>query len=281
MVSPEQNPNDWYAQFVTVKNTFSARIGQICNAALDRSVIAHNEKPDPKLRKQFKEETEVLAILSGLEIDAAKTGIRPDLSDYLGRKIQRTPFLKYKTLVEEAEEQREWYEDTHREKLNKFFADTNWEKVDSPVERLPLLAQQLQKGTKKPKTRKAKDEELFLFAQEKDWRKKLNPHTLHRVGVLVEDYKSCLKRIRSGLAEQPILFRPQTHISEAGQLSVVKALSRQVSHHGKVCDGFGQVHKAAALRNTGKSLRQGAFDAEPHGSIPAELPRVQFRISAA
>ena len=119
MVSPEQNPNDWYAQFVTVKNTFSARIGQICNAALDRSVIAHNEKTDPKLRKQFKEETEVLAILSGLEIDAAKTGIRPDLSDYLGIKIQRTPFLKYKALVEEAEEQREWYEDTHREKLNK------------------------------------------------------------------------------------------------------------------------------------------------------------------
>ena len=138
------------------------------------------------------------------------------------------------------------------------------------------------KGNEETQDKKgAKDEEFFLFAQEKDWRKKLNPHTLHRVGVLVEDYKSCLKRIRSGLAEQPILFRPQTHISEAGQLSVVKALSRQVSHHGKVCDGFGQVHKAAALRNTGKSLRQGAFDAEPHGSIPAELPRVQFRISAA
>lgn len=197
MASPEQDPKDWYARFVTVKNTFSARIGQICNAALDRSVIAYNEQTDPKLRKQFKEETEVLAILSGLEIDAAKTGIRPDLSDYLGRKIQRTPFLKYKTLVEETEERREWYEDTHREKLNKFFAATDWETVDSPVERLPLLARQLQKGTKKPKTRKAKDEELFLFAQEKDWQAKLNPHTLHRVGALVEDYEGCLRRIRS------------------------------------------------------------------------------------
>lgn len=197
MASPKQDPNDWNARFVTVKNTFSARIGQICNAALDRSVIAYNEKTDPKLRKQFKEETEVLAILSGLEIDAAKTGIRPDLSDYLGRKIQRTPFLKYKTLVEEAEERREWYEDTHREKLNKFFTATDWEKVDSPVERLPLLARELQKGTKKPRTRKAKDEELFLFAQEKDWQAKLNPHTLHRVGALVADYEGCLRRIRS------------------------------------------------------------------------------------
>lgn len=197
MASPKQNPDDWYARFVTVKNTFSARIGQICNAALDRSVIAYNEKTDPKLRKQYKEETEVLAILSGLEIDAAKTGIRPDLSDYLGRKIQRTPFLKYKTLVEEAEERREWYEDTHREKLNKFFTATDWEKVDSPVERLPLLARQLQKGTKKLRTRKAKDEELFLFAQEENWQTKLNPRTLHRVGALMEDYEDCLRRIRS------------------------------------------------------------------------------------
>lgn len=115
LASPKQNPRDWYARFVTVKNTFSARIGQICNAALDRGVIAYNEKTDPKLRKQFKEETEVLAILSGLEIDAAKTGIRPDLSDYLGKKIPRTPFLKYKTMVEAAEERREWYEDTQGE----------------------------------------------------------------------------------------------------------------------------------------------------------------------
>ena len=197
MASPEQNPNDWYARFVTVKNTFSARIGQICNAALDRSVIAYNEKTDSKLRKQYKEETEVLAILSGLEIDAAKTGIRPDLSDYLGRKIQRTPFLKYKTLVEEAEGRREWYEDTHREKLNKFFSATDWEMVDSPVERLPLLARQLQKGTKKPRIHRAKDSKLFVFAQEENWQGKLNPHTLNRVGVLLDNYEGCLKRIRS------------------------------------------------------------------------------------
>ena len=197
MASRKQDPNDWYARFVTVKNTFSARIGQICNAALDRSVIAYNEKTDPKLRKQFKEETEVLAILSGLEIDAAKTGIRPDLSDYLGRKIQRTPFLKYKTMVEAAEERREWYEDTHQQKLDKFFADTDWERMDSPVERLPLLARQLQKGTRKAKTRKAADAQLFAFTQEKDWKAKLNSRTLNRVEALLSDYEACLKRIRS------------------------------------------------------------------------------------
>ncbi len=197
MASKEQNPNDWRARYETVKNTFSARIGQICNAALDRSVIAYNEKTDPKLRKRYKEETEVLAILSGLEIDAAKTGIRPDLSEYLGRKIQRTPFLKYKTMVEESEEQRAWYEDTHQQRIDKFFADTDWEQVDSPVERLPLLARQLKKGTKKAKAKKATDAQLFVFAQEKDWQAELNSHTLERVGALLTDYEACLKRIRS------------------------------------------------------------------------------------
>ena len=197
MASKKQDPNDWYSRFVTVKNTFSARIGQICNAALDRSVIAYNEKTDPKLRKRYKEETEVLAILSGLEIDAAKTGIRPDLSDYLGKRIQRTPFLKYKTMVEDAEERREWYEDTHRQKLDKFFGSTDWEKVDSPVERLPLLARQLRDGTRKSKTRRAKDAQLFTFAQEKDWQSKLNRRTLERVEALLTDYEASLKRIRS------------------------------------------------------------------------------------
>lgn len=197
MASQAQDPDDWHARFTTVKNTFSARIGQICNAALDRSVIAYNEKTDPNLRKKYKQETEVLAILSGLEIDAAKTGIRPNLSDFLGRKIHRTPFLKYKTMIEEGEKHREWYEDTQKQKLDKFFSATDWEQMDSPVERLPLLARQLQKGTKKAKVGKAKDEQLFVFAQDKDWKKKLNSRTMKQIEDLLKDYDACLKRIRS------------------------------------------------------------------------------------
>lgn len=114
LASPKQNPNDWYARFTTVKNTFSARIGQICNAALDR-----------------------------------------------------------------------------------FFAGTDWERVDSPVERLPLLARRLQKEMKKPQTKRAADFELFTFAQEQNWKAKLNRRTLERVDALLTDYEACLKRIRS------------------------------------------------------------------------------------
>lgn len=32
---------DWEARFETVKNTFSSRVGQISNAALNRSILAY------------------------------------------------------------------------------------------------------------------------------------------------------------------------------------------------------------------------------------------------
>ena len=90
---PKSDAKDWQARFHTVKNTFAARIGQICNAALDRSVIACNDHADPEERKRCRRDLEALAIYSGLEIDAAKTGVRLNLDEFLGgRKVKRTPF---------------------------------------------------------------------------------------------------------------------------------------------------------------------------------------------
>ncbi len=63
-----RNANDWRARFETVRNTFSSRVGQICNAALDRSIIAYNENISAEERKQNCERPETLAILTGLEI---------------------------------------------------------------------------------------------------------------------------------------------------------------------------------------------------------------------
>lgn len=59
-VKPQiRDADDWYARFETVQNTFSSRVGQISNAALDRSVIAYNENSDSELRLRCKEETEI------------------------------------------------------------------------------------------------------------------------------------------------------------------------------------------------------------------------------
>lgn len=63
-----------------------------------------------------------MAILTGLEIDSTKSGIRPDLDEYLTHKtVRRSDFLKYKTLVEEMETRRAWYEPTHAAKVKVFF----------------------------------------------------------------------------------------------------------------------------------------------------------------
>ncbi|WP_455910044.1 RNA dependent RNA polymerase [Dysosmobacter welbionis] len=193
-----RNADDWEARFETVRSTFSSRVGQICNAALDRSIIAYNENSNAEERERCREETETLAILTGLEIDSAKSGIRPDLDEYLTHKtVKRSDFLKYKTLVEEMETRRTWYEPTHAARVKAFFKKVDWSKVDSNVERLPYLAQQLKKITPRIKAKSARDEELFSFAQQPDWREQLNSDKLAAVDALLRDHDACLSRIRA------------------------------------------------------------------------------------
>lgn len=193
-----RSADDWEARFETVRSTFSSRVGQICNAALDRSIIAYNENSDAEERARCREETETLAILTGLEIDSAKSGIRPDLDEYLTHKtVKRSDFLKYKTLVEEMETRRAWYEPTHAAKVKAFFKKVDWDAVDSNVERLPYLAQQLNKNTPRIKAKPTKDEELFSFAQQPDWREQLDSDKLAAVDALLQDYDACLSRIRA------------------------------------------------------------------------------------
>ena len=194
-----RNADDWEARFETVRSTFSSRVGQICNAALDRSIIAYNENSDAEERERCREETETLAILTGLEIDSAKSGIRPDLDEYLTHKIvKRSDFLKYKMLIEEMETRRAWYEPTHAAKIKAFFKKVDWDEVNSNVERLPYLAQQLKKNTPRIKAKPTKDEELFSFAaQQPDWREQLDSDKLAAVAALLQDYDACLSRIRA------------------------------------------------------------------------------------
>ena len=142
---------------------------------------------------------ETLDTCGRLEIDAAKTGVRPNLDEFLsGRKVKRTPFLQYKYLLERAEERRRaWYEFTHRERLEAFFAGIDWDQVDSPVERLPWLARQLERNTPKIQEKPAKDSELFAFAQKRNWKRQLDQNILSSVSALLWDYEHCLSRIRA------------------------------------------------------------------------------------
>ena len=189
--------NDWCARFQTVKSTFSSRIGQISNAALRRSILAYDEAAPEDLREQCREETEILTILTGLEIDSAKSGIKPDLSEYLGKKARvRSLFLRYKEIAGEADEH-EWYEPTRNKKLKTFFEGVEWDEVTANLERTPYYAQQLGKQLKLPKAKQAESAELFTFALDPNWKNKLDLHMLERMRSIIADYEEAKRRCRA------------------------------------------------------------------------------------
>ncbi|NCB52328.1 MAG: hypothetical protein EOM54_10655 [Clostridia bacterium] len=202
-----RDANDWLARFETIRSTFSTRIGQMCNAAFDRSIIAYDENSDDELRERLREETEMLEILTGLEIDSVKSGVKPDLSEYLSHKpVSRSLFLKYKTIVGDSES-KDWYEPTKKERLDKFFASVDWNAVSSNVEKLPYLARMLEQNTPKYKAKSAKDSELFAFAKKDGWQDMLPAESLEYMRGLIEDYEEALKRVRISRIERKSMIR--------------------------------------------------------------------------
>ncbi len=209
-----QDAKDWRARFQTVRDTFSSRVGQISNAALARSVIAYNENSQAEERQQAREEVETLAILTGLEIDSAKSGVKPDLSPYLGKpRKQKNLFLTYKYLVEGKAEKRKgaW---SPAKQARDFLRSTDWEQVDANLERLPYLAWQLEEHTPKLREPSQPDEMLFTFAQDPQWKEKLPQAARKLVEEIVLEYQRCLGRIRVSMA--PV--REQLHRTDVERI---------------------------------------------------------------
>lgn len=199
-----RDANDWLARYETVKNTFSSRVGKISNAALDRSMLAYDKSIDKKTRDVNRKETEIFAILTGLEIDSAKSGIKPDLSKYLDKKDnKRSQYLKYKRLLDGAEKRHAWYEDTFAERMKKYINGTEWESVTANVEKLPYFAYMLKKHTPRKVCEPAPACEIFTFAKNPNWRCNLDPSLFQPMKDLIETYDRCLRRIRSSKHPAP------------------------------------------------------------------------------
>lgn len=187
---------DWKARFETVKATFSSRVGQISNAALRRSIIAYDENSTSEEREQCRQETEVLAILTGLEIDSAKSGIKPDLSEYLGsRKGKKSLFLRYKS-ISQKNDSRKWYQPTKKERMDTFFGSVDWENVSSNLEKLPYYARAMEENTKVMTALPVADAQLFPFATDPGWKEKLDPEVMERMKQLIADYEEAQRRCR-------------------------------------------------------------------------------------
>ena len=188
--------NDWYARFVTVRNTFSSRVGQISNAALNRGILAYDENTTSEDKVHYNQEVETLAILPGLEIDSAKSGIKPNLSEYIDKRTaRRSIFLRYKTIAG-SDDTHKWYEPTKNARLKKYFESVDWNAVSSNLEKLPYLAYTLERKTEKVIVSPVCDENLFAFAQNPDWKERLDKATLERVASIIRDYETALQRIR-------------------------------------------------------------------------------------
>lgn len=221
-----QDAGDWRARFQTVRDTFSSRVGQISNAALARSVIAYNENSQAEERQQAREEVETLAILTGLEIDSAKSGVKPDLSPYLGKpRKQKNLFLTYKYRMEGKAEKRKgaW---SSAKQAREFLRSTDWEQVDANLERLPYLAWQLEEHTPKLREPSQPDEVLFSFAQDPQWKEKLPQASLKLVEEMILEYQRCLGRIRVSMApvrEQPHRTDVERILYARGQEELVTA----------------------------------------------------------
>ena len=193
-----RDANDLHARFEAVKSTFSSRVGQISNAALDRSILAYDENADTAIKEKCRQETETLAILTGLEIDSAKSGIKPDLSAYLNNDDKpRSQYLKYKRLLEDAEDRPAWYEDTFAEQMKDYIDGTDWDSVTANVEKLPYYAHMLKKHTPRKVIKPAPSAELFTFARHPNWKDNLDPSLFPPIRTLIDTYDSCLRRIRS------------------------------------------------------------------------------------
>lgn len=221
-----QDAKDWRARFQTVRDTFSSRVGQISNAALARSVIAYNENSQAEERQQAREEVETLAILTGLEIDSAKSGVKPDLSPYLSKpRKQKNLFLTYKYRMEGKAEKRKgaW---SSAKQARDFLRSTDWEQVDANLERLPYLAWQLEEHTPKLREPSQPDEVLFTFAQDPQWKEKLPQAARKLVEEMILEYQRCLGRIRVSMApvrEQPHRTDVERILYARGQEELVTA----------------------------------------------------------
>ena len=85
--------------------------------------LTHGQKALLEEREQYRKETEILTILTGLEIDSAKSGVKPELSEYLGsRTAVKSLFLKYKGIAGDPDEHK-WHEPSKAKRLKAFFAD--------------------------------------------------------------------------------------------------------------------------------------------------------------
>ena len=161
-------------------------------------------------RESNRHDVELLAILTGLEIDSAKSGVKPDLSAYLeSGKTKKSLFLQYKAIIGNTE--RKWYQPTAAKRVKEFIEKTDWSTVSSNLEKLPYYAYMLYAETEKHNSQPVQDSQLFAFAETDGWQDQLDRHILERTKSIIFAYREALSRMRH-LHHIPMEMKRKTDI---------------------------------------------------------------------
>lgn len=85
-----------YVEYQHIYNTFSNHIGQISNMAISIGQVEYDRKNTSKQKFDANAPTcAKCTILTGLEIDAAKNGVHPNLDLILKKDISKSPYLSF------------------------------------------------------------------------------------------------------------------------------------------------------------------------------------------
>lgn len=172
--------------YKTVKNTFSNKIGQISNLALRLGQVEYSS-PDIQLEHTCAECT----IFTGLEIDAAKSGVHPSLGE----------LIRYcESLELDFEYNRDFRDAYQKHNAKNFFHQKFEPKIsheipedtDSYVSPLALLPDYYLKHINTKWKTDIETGKYFTFSERRNWRSDLDNELLKKINAVIAAHKNVL-----------------------------------------------------------------------------------------
>jgi len=177
--------------YKTVKNTFSNKIGQISNLALRLGQVEYSS-PDIQLEHTCAECT----IFTGLEIDAAKSGVHPSLGELIRYCKSLELEFEYKTNFLDAYQkhnEKNFFHQKFEPKLShKISEDAN--SYVSPLALLPYYYREHIDTKWKTDIPIGK---YFTFTKHKNWRSDLDNESLKKINAVIAAHKNVLSISRN------------------------------------------------------------------------------------
>ena len=207
--------------FRTLLDTFSSRVGQLSNCAI---ALGKKEYDDYNYSPEYDLKCETCTILTGLEIDAAKTGSHPYLEDILGLVKGKDYYVACKEEIEELPNKHQILITGEKKVSNSGCEniDTEWDTLtairkystrtgkvllhakgdcSNKLDKLPFVfLKELLRSAENPEKTDSTEQDLktlakpifFEFEKDAGWRKHLNEKKRKQVEEIMVCYKQIM-----------------------------------------------------------------------------------------